>query len=133
MDRIRIAEISDFRGYNPARCNNGGAYGFWTTYRYIGGGKYQVEFNTTADFEYCSACGSFSCCCDGEHLVATDEDVWERIREAENDPSPDVYAKYELFPGDWVQKLRRQVRDAVNKTADERQLVSIAVRLGIKF
>ena len=57
-DTMRINE--DYSNYDSQRCNNGGAYGFWTNLNREDSGLYYISLHTTADFEYCEACGSFS-------------------------------------------------------------------------
>ena len=49
----------DFSRYDGRRCNNGGCYGFWQSLNRRGPGRYFVTHHTTAEFEYCNACGSF--------------------------------------------------------------------------
>lgn len=51
--------INDYSNYDQNRCNNGGGYGFWTTYTKTKDNQYEVSFGCTADMEYCPCCGSF--------------------------------------------------------------------------
>lgn len=132
--KIKSARISDYTRYDSRRCNNGGAYGFWTNYNYVGEGNYEITYGTTADFEFCEYCNSFGCHCDKVPAIATENEVWEEIKNAEVDPSPEVTAEYELFEiGEWIEKLRRRVRDALNKTTNEHAVISCAIALDCKL
>ena len=134
-EKIKFARINDYTGYDPDRCNNGGAYGFWEDYEYIGNGQYEHSYHTTADFEYCHYCGSFnrgSCC--SEFEIVSEEQIWEQIKEAEKQPSPEYSAEYELFDvTDWIETIRRRTRDALNKTTNEVAIINCAIQLDAKL
>lgn len=49
----------DYSNYSADRCSNGGCYGFWSYLRRIAPYRYRITQHTTADFEYCRACGTF--------------------------------------------------------------------------
>ena len=126
--KLRSARINDYTSFRAGQSSNGGCYGFWTDYTYIGNG-YEVTHGTTADFEYCQYCGSFgSCNCD-EPSIVDEKEVWKEIEAAQKDSSPKIYAEYGLFENheEWIEKLRRRVRDALNKTADEAQIINVKV------
>lgn len=91
---ITKVTIFDYSEYVEEKSSNGGCYGFWTTYTRKGD-VFEVSYGTTADFEYCSACGEFGCNGDeceyetvSEELMETvltyfesTEDVWMEIEE----------------------------------------------------
>ena len=133
--KIKWAKVSDFTGYDSTSGMNGGKYGFWEEYHYIGEGRYRHTYHTTASgFSFCECCGSFQGgCCD--HPETVDEQVvWTVIKAAENDPSDDVYAEYDLFQvGDWLEKLRRRVRDSLNKTTNDSAIIACAIKLDVKM
>jgi len=52
--------INDYSNYEPEKCSDGGAYGFWTEYLYKGGDIWEISYGTTADMEFCPCCGSFN-------------------------------------------------------------------------
>jgi len=53
--------LKDFSNFEAGRCYNSGHYGFWTEYSYIPcSGMWLKSYQTTAEFEYCSACGTFT-------------------------------------------------------------------------
>jgi hypothetical protein len=133
--KIKNATISDYTGYDPDRCNNGGSYGFWENYNYIGGGEYEHTYHTTADFEYCPYCGSFNsgdCCSEPE--IIDEKELWKRIKAAQNDPLPEISAEFELFDvAKWIAKIRRRVRDALNKTTNENAIINCAFNLDVSM
>lgn len=45
--------INDYRNYEPEKCSDGGAYGFWTEYLDKGGDIWEISYGTTADMEFC--------------------------------------------------------------------------------
>ena len=133
--KIKTAKIYDYRGYEESRCCDGGAYGFWKIFEYAGDGMYSEKNYTTCDgFDYCAVCGNFNCDRDHEGWgEVTEQELLRLIAKAENDPSDDVGAKVsEWLPDDWATKLRRRVRDALNKTASEKQLLEVAYVLKVK-
>ncbi len=74
MKNIKHVRFVDYSGYDPDKCNNGGCYGFWTDYHRLPDGNFEVSYGTTADFEFCPACGSF-----GNHVeydAETDEEIF---------------------------------------------------------
>lgn len=60
LDRVNRVRFCDYSNYDSEKCNNGGCYGFWTDYNRLENGKWEVNYGTTADFEYCPVCGSFN-------------------------------------------------------------------------
>ncbi len=135
--KIKEAKIFDYTNFDADKCNNGGCYGFTTTYSYAGDGEYEVSHSTTAEFTFCPFCGSFNSgsCCDGPRFV-TEQKVWDEIKNAEKSPHPEYSAEYELFESDaheWAEKLRRRVRDALNKTANEAIIIQCAIALDVKL
>jgi len=132
--KIKKATTYDYTSYEAGKSSNGGAYGFWTKYSYIGEGRYEVHHGTTADFEYCPYCGNFGDCdCDIPDVVKEAE-VWQAIKDALKESSSEIYAEYELFKNhkEWVEKLRRRVRDALNKTVNDTQIINCAFNLDVK-
>jgi len=67
-------------------------------------------------------------------LAGHEKEAPTKIKKAENDPSPEVYAEFELFDSaEWLEKLRRRTRDALNKTASEKDIVGCAIKLDVKL
>ena len=63
MERIKEYKkitIKDYSSYEPEKCSDGGAYGFWTEYLYKGGDIWEISYGTMADMEFCPCCGSFN-------------------------------------------------------------------------
>lgn len=60
-NRLAVLRFSeDYSNYESGRCNNGGNYGFWINLEKCDeDGLFHVVHHTTADFDYCGACGSF--------------------------------------------------------------------------
>ena len=135
--KVKSARINDYTKYDSSRCNNGGAYGFWTDYKFIGDGNYEVTYGTTAGFEFCCYCNSFSCCCDKTPMIVTEEDVLVAIRDAEKEQSPEYYSEVKFFEtndfNEWIERLRRRTRDALNKTANEMKLIHCATTLDVQL
>ena len=116
---IKSATIRDFSNYHSARCNNGGQYGFWETYTFKGEDQYEVEFHTTADFSFCRYCGTFSCCCDQEPEFINQDELWKRIKEAENDSSEGIDAEYVFcVEQEWIDQKRSEAINLI-KNSDE--------------
>ena len=67
LEKYKKIKLCDYSGYDPDKCNNGGCYGFWTTYDYIGNDRWEVSYGTTADFDFCPVCGSFNNHYDGDN------------------------------------------------------------------
>lgn len=131
--KIISAKISDYTGYDSTMGMNAGKYGFWEKYEYVGDGKYRHTYHTSASgFAFCECCGNFrNGCCEYPETVEESE-VWQAIANAEKNPSDDIYAEYQLFDdSEWLEKLRRRVRDALNKTSDEKAIISCAARLDV--
>lgn len=59
---MKMIRIYDYTGYDPARCNNGGSYGFWTKFTELNNGDFEVSYGTTSDFDFCPCCGNFGSC-----------------------------------------------------------------------
>lgn len=51
--------FNDYSNFDSRTCNNGGNYGFWTTYTRLDNGMWEAYHETTADFTFCPVCGSF--------------------------------------------------------------------------
>lgn len=99
--------LNDYSEYDASRCNNGGCYGFWTTYRsmnIIGNRYWMVSYGTTADMDFCTCCGSFgnhynadeenySC---GEFELIQDKELRDIIHKFEEtaEDNPDCYIEY---------------------------------------
>lgn len=104
LDGINMVRFCDYTGYNPAKCSNGGCYGFWTDYNRLENGNWEISYGTTADFDYCSVCGSFNdhyegddCCYEsgyscGEFEIVTEVELFKLISEFEE--SDDEYIEY---------------------------------------
>lgn len=60
LNGIQEIRINDYSQYDSEKCNNGGAYGFWTKYDRLPNGKFEISYGTTADFEFCPVCGCFN-------------------------------------------------------------------------
>ena len=104
---VREITMWDRTNYDPDNCNDGGHYGFWTTFRRLSEGKWEVSYGTTADLPFCPCCGQFeehydpydsdsqySC---GDFEVLTDEEVFKRLDSFQaSDDDPD---KYIVFSG----------------------------------
>lgn len=88
---IKRVRFCDYTEYDSEKCNNGGAYGFWTNYFRLDNDEWKVSYGTTADFSYCPVCGSFndhykgddcyykssySC---GEFKIITEKELLKRI------------------------------------------------------
>jgi hypothetical protein len=63
FDKFKRIREYDYTNYVSERSCNGGCYGFWTTYTLKKSGRWEISYGTTADFDYCPACGDF-----GDHL-----------------------------------------------------------------
>lgn len=51
--------ITDYSEYDPRRCCNGGGYWYSTEYHLLPSGKYEVSYDTSAEFPYNHAVGGF--------------------------------------------------------------------------
>jgi len=145
---IKKAKTYDYRNYDPARCRNGGWYGFWTTYELSNESElrlgldteplYAVSYGTTAEFSYCEYCGSWSGCgCDKTPAIVTEKRLLADMRRVEEDPSPDRWTKVleevEITPSaDWV-NIRRRCEDALRRCKDDRTIFNAAKLLGVKI
>ena len=103
LAEIKKVRFNDFSDYEPEKCNNGGEYGFWTDYKRLENGLFEVSYGTTADFQYCPVCGSFqnhstdddyydsgySC---GEFETVTERELIDMINEF--DESDDCYIEF---------------------------------------
>lgn len=61
--RVRLCDLSS---YDPMYCNNGGSYSFTVNYIRTGPDTWDVEHTTSADFDYCRYCGTFTNMNDGK-------------------------------------------------------------------
>lgn len=77
-------KILDYTHYDPAKCRNGGAYGYEEIFEVKAGEAVNGYHWTTADFEYCPLCGRFE-----RHL----QEHLERFHDGENDYWPSETAK----------------------------------------
>lgn len=68
LEQFKAVYLNDFMEYDDRLCNNGGRYGFWKKYTFLGNGNWKVSYGTTAEFDYCPVCGQFN-----DHY---DEDSW---------------------------------------------------------
>lgn len=76
MKKVIITDLSNFK---PETCHDGGNYSYSTIYRFVGNGKYEVSYSTSAEFDFCPCCGRFNCTdCD----PANDSD-YEYVSESE--------------------------------------------------
>ena len=94
MMKMKKVTVYDYSMYNSETCRTGGNYGFWGTYHNLGNGKWEVEYGTTADFDYCPHCGSFNCCCDGIPEIVELKDVIGIIKLAKEKDSDDIWVEY---------------------------------------
>jgi hypothetical protein len=80
---------------------NGGEYGFWREYTPLPGGKWRVEYFTTADFHYCKGCGNFHEPPDCDPEEVTEAEILEEIK-FENLPPSDQQGRWwrEEWEGD---------------------------------
>ncbi len=132
--KYKKVSIQDYSRYQSDKSSNGGAYGFTETYRPVPDGRYEVRFYTTADFEYCEFCGNWGDCgCSKEPQIFSETDVETKIRDANNDPSAEIYAEMELFNQEDAKILRRRVEDALRKNQDVGMLFMFASWLNVKF
>ena len=93
LNGIKKVRFCDFSEYDSEKCNTGGCYGFWTDYMRTADGKWIISYGTTADFEYCPVCGTFSdhyneddCCYNsgyecGEYENVTEDELLKLINE----------------------------------------------------
>ena len=146
---IKKAIVRDYRDFVAGKSSNGGQYGYWTIYELSNEAElrtgletcpqYEVEFGTTADFEYCRYCGSFgSCNCDRIPQIVTEERVLEAIKDADSNPSGAVYGEIResieiegINSLDWG-KIRRRCEDALRK-AEPHIIFNVGKYLGVKF
>lgn len=68
LEQFSKIMLNDYTGYKSNLCNNGGRYGFWKKYTFLGQGKWEVSYSCTTDLDYCPVCGQFN-----DHY---DEDSW---------------------------------------------------------
>lgn len=144
---IKKVKVSDYRDFDASRSNNGGCYGFWTTYTLSNETelrlgletepRYVVLYHTTADFDYCEYCGSWgSCGCDKTPEIATEKQLFAAMREADKNPSDQVWSEaleeVDITPSaDWT-KIRRRCEDVLRKCGDNRTIFNVARMLNVK-
>lgn len=51
--------ISDYSNYDAERCFNGGNYSFHQVFEKNKKGMFEVSYQTSSEFDYCSRCGTF--------------------------------------------------------------------------
>ena len=95
MKNLEKICITDNSRYEAGKSSTGGAYIFGTTYRPTGDGAYTATYWTSADFPYCSVCGSFygggECPhCDGQPDVLTADEVLSAVLRAAEDPDFEI-------------------------------------------
>lgn len=86
---INRIEFEDMRQYDPDRCNDGGCYGYTTTYLLLDNGVWRVSHATTCtEFDYCPCCGDFhsekDCPNDNEYHTVTTEELLTVVLETVN-------------------------------------------------
>lgn len=87
LDNIMKVSITDWSGYDPDRCNNGGRYSYTTTYHRRVDDKWDILYSTSAEFEFCPYCGMFGMGCGCTHPEqSTTAEVMEQITSAEDNP-----------------------------------------------
>lgn len=69
LKNIKRVRFNDYSNYDPEKCHDGGAYGFWTDYSCLENGNWEISYGTTADMEFCPCCGSF-----GDHYDYGEEE-----------------------------------------------------------
>lgn len=62
MKYLQEVIITDYEGFDPSRCFNGGAYSFTVVYEKIKRNTWEVSYFTSADFDYCPKRGQFQQC-----------------------------------------------------------------------
>ncbi len=60
LDGINRVRFNDFTEYDIDKCNNGGAYGYWTDFSRQKDGLWERTYGTTSDIEFCPCCGVFA-------------------------------------------------------------------------
>ncbi len=74
MESIDYVKVTDRANYVPGKSSTGGCYLFTQTYRKVEEG-YEVEYGTSAEFDYCPINGTFQSCnscsdrCSDENLL----------------------------------------------------------------
>ena len=60
-ENIKRVRFNDYSNYDPEKCHDGGAYGFWTNFyrTEANSDTWEAEYHTTADFGFCPCCGRF--------------------------------------------------------------------------
>lgn len=145
---IKKAKAYDYRNYDPARCRNGGWYGFWTTYELSNEKElrlgleteplYAVSYGTTAEFDYCEYCGSWSSCgCGKIYEHVSEKRLLADMRRADEDPSPELWTEVleevDITPtADWA-NIRRRCEDALRKCINNRTIFDAAKLLGVNM
>lgn len=71
LAKIEKVYLEDFSDYDLEKCNNGGCYSFTTLFSKTKSDKYEISYDTSAEFSYCPACGTF-----GDHYNS-DTDKYE--------------------------------------------------------
>ena len=57
MEKVTITDLTNF---NPQLSQDGGQYSFTTYFEKTENNKYKVTYGTSAQFDYCIFCGTFS-------------------------------------------------------------------------
>lgn len=61
LKNVKRVRFNDYSNYDPEKCHDGGAYGFWTDFyrSELDADAWCAEYHTTADFGFCPCCGQF--------------------------------------------------------------------------
>lgn len=89
INTYKSVVYNDYRQYDSNNCHTGGAYAFFTTFKNIGGGKWVVSYDTTAEFPFCPVCGIF-----GEHDCSDYDIVTTEELQKEISAKPDTDDEY---------------------------------------
>lgn len=81
MNKYKTVIITDDTNYVAGKESNGGCYSFTSYYVWDNtGGAYEVQYRTSADFQYCTGCGRFSDC-NCIHARITEDKLDEIIKQ----------------------------------------------------
>jgi hypothetical protein len=136
MKIISHVVYRDYTNWVAGKDANGGHYSYSVEYNLINlrslqygteqEPKYKVYHRTSADFQYCSGCGAFSDC-NCEHEVIGAMELARLMNEPQDSDcyfeEPPQYVEVQSLD---AEKLRRRVRDALNKTQDVSAILQIA-------
>lgn len=86
--------INDYREYDEKNCTTGGNYAYFTKYVKVDNNEWKVYHSTTAEFDYCSICGTFghtSDECESERHIYTDEEVQKELAWVDEENDKNLY------------------------------------------